>query len=157
MALARDEQTQVAQSTKGGTAVSRGKTAPPVMQHMVVRLCAHLERDQHVARGAGGGFTAREEVGPRPTDSVLDHVRQEQGQNHAGQPAKQGDVRLVGAGAGHKGPEDEGAEGHCAGVDEEPGDAYALVQGVRVGDAQVGEVEHAVEGLGEELNLELCC
>jgi hypothetical protein len=157
MALARDKQGEVAEPGEGETAMSRRETAPAVVQDVVVCLGADFECDECVCRRPRGGFAARDEIGAWPADGVLNHVGQEEGQDHAGEPAEQGDVRFVGARARDADPGDEDKQRDGAGVYEEPGYVYALVQGVRVGDAQVGEVEHAVEGLGEELDLQLCC
>lgn len=45
------------------------------------------------------------------------------------------------------------AERQEAAVDEHHGDGNPLGNGVRVGDGDVGEEEHAVEGDGEEFEL----
>lgn len=108
MALARDEQAQVAQPGEAETRVARGEAAPPVVQHVVVCLGADFPGDEDICWCSGGRFAAREEVGARSADGVLDHVGQEQRQDHADQPAEQRDVGFVCAGAGHEGPEGQG-------------------------------------------------
>lgn len=137
MALARDKEGEVPQPREGETAMSRGKTAPAIVQDVVVRLGADLERDERGGRRAWRGLAARDQIRARAADGVLDHVRQEEGQDHAGQPPEQRDVRFVRARAGDCDPGGEDEQGHGAGVDEEPCYVYALVQGVWVGDAQV--------------------
>jgi hypothetical protein len=157
MALSRDEQGEVSQPREAETAMPARETAPAIVQNVVVCLSTHLERDKRVFRCPWGWFAARDEIGARAADSVLDHVCQEERQDHAGQPPEQRDVRFMCAWPRHGDPGDEDEQGDGAGVYEEPGYVYALVQGVREANAQVREVEHAVEGLGEELDLQLGC
>lgn len=73
-----------------------------------------------MCRRAGCWFAARDEVRPRTADGVLDDVGYEQREQHADEPAEDGDVRFVCAGAEGEGPGGEDAEGNGAGVDEEP-------------------------------------
>ncbi|EAT83332.1 hypothetical protein SNOG_09140 [Parastagonospora nodorum SN15] len=120
MALPRDPQTQVSEAGETEAGVPAGEAAPPVVQHVVVRLGADFPGNKGVGGRAGGGFAARDEVGARAADGVFDHVGYEEGQEHGDEPAEEGDVRFVRRGAQEEGPEDEGGEGEGAGVDEEP-------------------------------------
>jgi hypothetical protein len=118
--LSRNHQTQISEPAERKTAVAGGKTAPPVVQHVVIRLGAHGDCHECVRGCTRCGFAAREEVGARAPDGVFDDVGDEEGEQQAGEPAEECDVRFVGAGAGEQGPEDERGEGEGAGVDEEP-------------------------------------
>ena len=124
---------------------------------MVIRLGADVKSNELVGGRARSGFASRDEIGTRTTDSILNHIRYEHGENHADKPPKDRDVRFVRSGAQDKSPGDEDAKGHGARVDEEPGDGDALVLCVRVVDGEVVEEEHAVEGFSEELYLCLVC
>jgi len=87
---------------------------------MMVCLRADFERNELVRRCSWLGLAARDEIWSWSSDGVLDHVCNEQREYHADEPAEYCDVRFVRAGADDEGPEDEGAEGDRAGVDEEP-------------------------------------
>jgi hypothetical protein len=63
------------------------KTAPAVVQNVVICLGADLERDELVCRCTRSGFTPRNEIWSGPSNSVLDHVGNEHGQDHADEPA----------------------------------------------------------------------
>lgn len=128
----------------------RGKAPPPVVQQVVARLGAHVDADEGAGGGRGGGLAAREEVGPRAADGVLERVGQEGGQREGDEQAEDGGVVLVVRGAGGEVEgrgEQERAE---AGVEDVVGDGDALDLGVREGEGEVGDGEEAVEGGREE-------
>lgn len=100
--------------------MSAGKAAPAVVQYVVVCLRADFPGHECVRGRAWRGFTAGDEVGARAADCVLDDVCYEEREEHADEPAEDGDVGFVRAGAEEEGPEDKGREGDGAGVDEEP-------------------------------------
>lgn len=100
--------------------MSAGEAAPAVVEHVVVCLGAHFKRDELVRGRAGRGLAARDEVGSWPSDSVFDDVGYEEREQHADEPAEDGDVRFMCARTEDEGPGGEDAEGDCAGVDEEP-------------------------------------
>jgi len=124
---------------------------------MMIRFGANVKSNELVCWRARSGFASSDEIGAGATDGILDHIRYEHGEDHADEPAENCNVRFVRSGAEDKGPGDEDAEGHGAGVDEEPGDGDAFVFCVGVVDGEVVEEEHAVEGFGEELYLCLVC
>lgn len=86
----------------------------------MICLGADFPSHEGVCGRARGGFTSRDEVGARSAYCILDHVGDEEREEHGDQPAEEGDVGFVGAGAQEEGPEDEGGEGEGGGVDEEP-------------------------------------
>lgn len=100
--------------------MSRGETAPSVVQDVVVLLGADGVVHEGAARSPLCGFAAGEEVRARAADGVLDQVGDEEGEEEGDGPAEDGDVDLVGAGADEEGPEEEDGERDGAGVDEEP-------------------------------------
>ena len=100
--------------------MAAGERAPAIVQHVVVLLSADLESDELVIRGALCGFAARNQVGARAADGVLDQVREEERQYEADYPAQDRDVRFVGSRPKEEGPEDEEGERESTGVDEEP-------------------------------------
>lgn len=150
--------------------MSAGKAAPSIVQDVVVRFGADLERDELVCGRPRRWFTARNEVGARTADGVFDDVGYEKGQEHADEPAEDGDMRFVRAGAENEGPRNEDAEGYRARVDEEPcWESILVSEGMRevmlhtnryafdfsmwVVNGKVIEEEHAMERFGEELDL----
>tara|TARA_R110002003_G_scaffold48_52_gene4327 strand:- start:4520 stop:4852 length:333 start_codon:yes stop_codon:yes gene_type:complete len=100
--------------------MSAWKASPPIMQHMVVFLRAHLECDKLVCGRPWRRLAPRNEIWPRSPYGILDHVGYEERKDHADEPAEDRDVRFVGAGADEDGPEDKDSEGDCTSVDEEP-------------------------------------
>lgn len=98
--------------------MSARETSPPIMQHMVIRLGAHFERNELMCRRAWLGFTSRDEIGARAADGVFNHVCYEEREEHADEPAKERDVGFVGSGAKGEGPGYQDGEGESAGVDE---------------------------------------
>lgn len=120
VALSRDEQGQIPQTREAEAAMSTWETTPAIMQYVVVLLGADFECDKLVRGRTWRRLASRNEVGPRASDGVLDDVGDEEREDHANEPAEDRDVCFVRAWAHEKGPEDEGAEGYGAGVDEEP-------------------------------------
>jgi hypothetical protein len=147
------------------------ETPPPIMQNVVVRLGANVEGDKLMGWSACSRSAPCDEIWPWSPHGVLDHIRNEHGQDHTNEPSENGDVCFVCAGACEKCPYDESSEGYGAGVYEEPcyhflavymhgseanhTQRHALDFGVRVADGQVVQNEHAMEGFGEELHLRL--
>jgi hypothetical protein len=174
MALSRNPQRNVSQSTERETAMSARKTAPSIMEYVVVRFGADFKCHELVRRRAGRGFASRNQVWTRSPDCVFDDVGYEECEQHANEPAEEGDVGFVCAGAHQDSPKDEGSEGDGAGVDEEPycvsrvslvwvwgkgsgrrTNRHAFDLGVGVGEREIVEGKHAVEGFGVELDLRL--
>lgn len=153
--LPRQEQRQVSQAREAETRVTGGERPPAVVQGVVVGLGADVDGDEDVAGGAGAGLAAGDEVRAGPPHGVLHDVGQERGEDQADGQPEDGAVLLVEAGAGarHDGvPGEQDAEGREQRVHEIQPHRDALDLGVREGDAQVVDVEHAVEGLDEELD-----
>lgn len=94
--LACKEQAQISQSRKAEARVPARKAAPTVVQDVVARLGAHVERDQFVGWRAGGGFAARQKVGTRAADGIFYGIGEERGQNQGNEEAEDGDVMFVG-------------------------------------------------------------
>ncbi|ELQ43512.1 hypothetical protein OOU_Y34scaffold00148g15 [Pyricularia oryzae Y34] len=148
--LPRQEQRRVAQPGKRKARVPARKAPPPVVQQVVLLFGADGPVDEAVLRGPGPGLAAGEQVWPRPADGVLDHVGEERRQHQADGQAEDGDVVLVGRGArGEVGGHHDGQR-HRGRVDDVHEHGYTLVLGVREGDGQVADGEHAMEGLYEE-------
>ncbi len=177
--LAGEEQGQVAEPGEGEARVPRREGAPAVVQHVVVRLGAHVDSDEHghghehaarrrggrAAGGGGsrgGGLAPRQKVGPRPAHRVLNHIGQEGGQHEADGEAEDSVVVSVGAAAalplaGGEGGrrredrvvEEQHPQWHEQGVDEVQPHGHALNLGVREGDPHIAQGKHPVEGLDE--------
>jgi hypothetical protein len=181
VALTCEEQGKVAKPREAKAAMAAGKAPPPIVQHVVVLLGANLECHELVGGRAGRWLASRDQVGSWSPDGVLDDVGDEEGEDHADEPPQDGDVCFVRAGTDNDSPEHQDAERHCAGIDEEPycttaamsalamflvsglnghGDTHthrdALNLGVWVSNGKIVQKEHAVKGLGEELDLRLC-
>lgn len=119
--MACNNQREVSKSAKREAAVSAGEAAPAIVQDVMIRFCAHLVGYQSVRRRVGSWLATCNQVGSWPAHSILDNVREEEGENHADEPAENGHVCFVRARASDERPCDECTKGHCAGVDEQPG------------------------------------
>lgn len=104
VALPRDEQREVAQPTEREAAMSARKTPPPIMQHMVVLFGAHFPRNELVCGGPWLGLASRDEIWSWSAHGVLNNIRDEQGQDHAYEPAEDCDVGFVSTRAEEDGP-----------------------------------------------------
>jgi hypothetical protein len=96
------------------------KAPPSIMQYMVVLFGADFKRNELMRWCAWRRLASRDEIGSWSPDSVLDDVGNEQRKDHAYEPAQNCDVCFVCARTEDESPKDQGAEGHCAGIDEEP-------------------------------------
>jgi hypothetical protein len=120
VALACNEERDVAQSTEGETTVSAREAAPSVVECVVVLLGADFKGDELVRRRAGRGLASRNQIGAGSPDGVLDHVGDEEREDHAYEPAEDCDMGFVCARAHQDGPEDERAQRDSARVYEQP-------------------------------------
>ena len=100
-----EEQGQVSQSGKGKGRVAGREGAPAVVQRVPFRLGAHFDAHQDISRSAGLGLAARDEVRAGTADGVLEHVREEEGEDEVDGEPKQDDVQFAGGGAYGKEPE----------------------------------------------------
>jgi hypothetical protein len=147
---------------------------------MVILLGADLKCHELVGWRAWRRLASCDKIGSWSPDGILDNVRDEERKDHADEPTQDGDVCFMCAGTYEDGPEHEDTEGYSAGIDEEPycrtmamsalsvflmngmdghrythTHRYALNFGVWVSNGKIIQKEHAVKGLGEELDLRL--
>lgn len=83
VALACEEEGEVAEAAEGEATMAAWETAPAVVKSMVVCFGADFVRDELVGGGARRGFAAGDEVGAGAADGVLDYVGDEAGEDEA--------------------------------------------------------------------------
>ena len=137
MALACQKKSKVPEPAEGETAVSRWKTPPPIMQHMMVFFSANLKRDKLMVWCPWFWFTPRDQIRPRPSHRILDQVRYKKSEDERYEPPEDCDVRFVRSRLEDERPYHEGSQRDAAGIYEEPGDGNAFDFGVRVLDGEV--------------------
>ncbi len=116
--LGGEEQADVAESGKGEAGVAAGEGPPPIVQCVMVRLGAHVKRDQGVLGRSGRRLAAGDEVGPRAADRVLDKVRQGRGQDQGDGEAEDRYMVLVRRRPREHVDQHHGEEGYEEGVNE---------------------------------------
>lgn len=121
VALACEEEGEIAQTTKGKTAMAAGETAPSIVERVVVGLGADFVRDELVSWRAGRGLASCNEVWARSPDGVFDHVGDEACENQTYEEPEEGDVCFVCPWAEDECPYNENTEGYGGRVDEQPG------------------------------------
>ena len=83
MALASEEEGEVAEAAEGEAAVAAGEAAPAVVQDVVVCFGADFVCDELVGRGSGRGFAACDEIWAGAADGVFDYVGDEAREDQA--------------------------------------------------------------------------
>jgi len=116
--LSGEEETEVPQSGEGEGAVARGERAPPVMERMVVRLRADVDRHEGIPRRSWSWDAAGEQVRARSADGILDDIGETDGQGHGDGQPQDGHMVLVRGGLGGGVVDDQDDQGDDDGIDQ---------------------------------------
>ena len=103
----QDVQRQKTQSTESEAAMPTWETSPPIVQLVLILLCAHSNSDKFVLWRAFRGITPRNKIWSRSSYSILDNVCEERCQSKANKEAEDSDMEFVHPWLRNRGPEEE--------------------------------------------------
>lgn len=149
------EESRIAQPGKAKARVARGERPPAIVEYVVVRLRAHIDRDQRVPRRVNSRLAPRDQIRPRSSHHILDNICQEAREDDGDCQPEDRRVMLVERCSGRTIDDDDKKQRYHGCVDDTHGDGHSLLLGMRECDSQIVDVEHSMEGLDQELDQEV--